>query len=260
MLSRFENYTTVHYVDAEEASEMYADPLFVEDEVMKKGGDGELHEIVMRKRRVVMRMPVQVGFFVLNMAKLFLLRFVYEVLPQLRPTAILQSDTDNIYLATDCTYEEFLQDAQKRLSEDEYRRWFVRTDSAENRKFDERTPGLFKLEGVECVKFLATSAKCYVALDQDHDVAKAALRGTQRRPINDGLFSKKVFERVLRYQRHPHRPSRPTAVNRMMRYNRPRCRMLTCSQRKIALNFLYLKRRGMAHGWWTEPLELAPGE
>jgi len=106
---------------------------------------------------------------------------------------------DNLWLGCSKTYEEWLEEARRVLPEDVYRTWFVRMENIDLQKYDKYTPGLFKLEKT-CHKFLAISAKAYLALDKFSNTVKFALRGTQRRPVNRGVFSAATFETVLARQ------------------------------------------------------------
>jgi len=93
-LSRIEDYQRVLFLTEGEAAEKQTDPLFVDsDFVGHLQDDTPIFEVSLRRARITHRLPVQFGFSILCNAKLWLLRFIYEVLPKLSPVIILASDT-----------------------------------------------------------------------------------------------------------------------------------------------------------------------
>lgn len=83
------------YCNLEEASAKVRDPLFTSlDEISP-----ELYEVIMKKKTITHKLPIQIGFFIFNYAKLRMLLFVYEFVQFYfhdRDYALVYSDTDSI--------------------------------------------------------------------------------------------------------------------------------------------------------------------
>ena len=84
----------------------------------------------MVKDRVLLDVPISVGFFVLEYAKLLLLSFYFDFLVEFLPFdkfALIQCDTDSMYFSLS-EPSLFLAVAQEKRSKfiQEYENWFAR--------------------------------------------------------------------------------------------------------------------------------------
>ncbi|KAK3736485.1 hypothetical protein QZH41_017404, partial [Actinostola sp. cb2023] len=96
--------------------------------------DEDTYEVQSAKKRINLNLPIQVGYFVYQYAKLRMLQFYYDFL-------------DNAYIAISAeSFEEIIRPEIREEFEAEKHDWLPRTDTAEHRAFDKRTPGLFKIE------------------------------------------------------------------------------------------------------------------
>ena len=98
-----------------------------------------------------MNLPIQVGFFVYQYAKLRMLQFYYDFLDKYLNRADFQTcemDPDSAYIAIAGESVEFLVKPELRVEFDQDKcNWFPRTDTPEHKAYEKRTPGLFKVEG-----------------------------------------------------------------------------------------------------------------
>ena len=121
------------------------------------------YEIEKSKPELRLSLPIQIGYFIWQYAKLHMLQFFYDFFDKFFDRAYFQyceMDTDSAYLAvsvpslTDVIKPYMLPTCTNVLEEychneiveaDADLHWFPRT-CTKHVKFDKRTPGLFKLE------------------------------------------------------------------------------------------------------------------
>jgi len=112
--------------------------------------DDETYEIQSCKKKIKFDLPIQIGFFVYQYAKLRMLEFYYDCLDKYIARCDFQyveMDTDSAYIAL--SGESIDQVVKPELREEfliDKPNWFPRTDTPEHRAYDKRTPGLFKIE------------------------------------------------------------------------------------------------------------------
>ena len=79
-----------------------------------------------------------------------MLQFYYDFLHVFLDRAdfeYVQMDTDSAYFAiSGDSLESLVKPKLRQLFEQEKEKWLPRTDTEEHRRYDKRTPGLFKLE------------------------------------------------------------------------------------------------------------------
>ena len=127
------------------------------------------YEFRMKKMRLKENLPIQVGFAVYQLAKLRMLEFYYDFIDRFIDRSdfqYVQTDTDSAYCAFssndfDCLVKPHLKEEYNRIKSD----WFGRDDTPENKLYDKRTPGLFKLE-YEGDGIIALSAKMYYSFNE----------------------------------------------------------------------------------------------
>ena len=124
---------------------------------------GPAYKVELRKSKITIDRPFQVGIVVYQLAKLRMLQFYYEFLDfylDRRDFELIQMDTDSMYFALS---RERLEDAVRPeyevQFEEEKKRWLAWD------KWSNREPGLFKLEK-EATSGIALCSKCYHMEDQ----------------------------------------------------------------------------------------------
>ena len=207
--------------------------------------DEELYEVELNKKAIRLSLPLQIGFFVYQYAKLRMLEFYYSFLLRfIHPSdfQLCEMDTDSAYLAIS---SERLEDIIQPHLRDEYQRekssWFPRDDTAANRAFDKRTPGLFKIEweGDGIVALCSKSYYCFGAQD------KVSCKGINKK-TND--ITKRRYLQTLETQQVGE------GVNRGFRMRQDG--MHTYHQVKTAFTYLYPKRKVAADGVSTTYLDI----
>ena len=121
-------------------------------------------EFHFKKLSFKQNLPIQVGFAVYQLAKLRMLEFYYDFIDYFVDRSDFQycmMDTDSAYLAIS---GDSLEDVVKPELKEEFQQskhlWLGRDDTEEHVLYDNRTPGLFKLE-YEGDGIIALASKMY---------------------------------------------------------------------------------------------------
>ena len=198
----------------------------------------DVYKIELRKPKIEITRPFQVGIVVYQLAKLRMLQFYYEFLDfyfDRRDFELIQMDTDSMYFAF---AHERLEDAVRPGYEAEFeenkKRWLAWD------KWSNREPGLFKLEK-EATFGIALCLKCYYIEDQATGQAKVSSKGVNKRQ-NEMRATR--FERALE-------GSKDMATNRGFRMHNGA--MYTYEQRKLGLSAYYEQTRASAHRAGSTP-------
>ncbi|XP_078601001.1 uncharacterized protein LOC144876010 [Branchiostoma floridae x Branchiostoma japonicum] len=147
--------------------------------------DDNFFEIESAKRTIKFNLPMQIGFFVYQYAKLRMLAFYYDFMLKFVDVSDFQyceMDTDSAYIAISA---DKLEDVIKPDMRDSYFReksdWFPRTDTKQNAAYDKRTPGLFKEEwsGSGIVGLCSKTYYCFGGDDTNED--KFSCKGVSKR-------------------------------------------------------------------------------
>ena len=201
---------------------------------------GDAYKIELRKDKIDITRPFQVGIVVYQLAKLRRLQFYYEFLDfhfDRRDFELIQMDTDSMYFAF---ARERLEDAVRlgyeAQFEEDKKRWFACD------KWSNREPGLFKLEK-QATFGIALCSKCFYMEDRATGQAKVSSKGVNKR---QNEMRAERFERALE-------GSRDMATNRGFRMHNGA--MYTYEQRKLGLSAYYDKRWVLPDGIHTEPIE-----
>ena len=207
--------------------------------------DENLYEVELNKKAVRLGLPLQIGFFVYQYAKLRMLQFNFDFLLKFIDPSdfqLCEMDTDSAYMAISA---QRLEDIIKPHLRDQFQRekssWFPRDDTPAHRAFDKRTPSLFKVEW-EGDGIVALCSKTYYCFgDQD----KASCKGINKRTNN---ISKRRYLDTLQTQQAGQ------GVNRGFRMREDG--MHTYRKVKTAFTYLYPKRKVSADGVTTTYLDL----
>ena len=222
----------------------------------------------MVKDRVLLDVPISVGFFVLEYAKLLLLSFYFDFLVEFisfDKFALIQCDTDSMYFSLS-EPSLFLAVALEKRSKfiQQYENWFARDychlhkemffecmfNGSEWKpescckvfaKYDSRTVGKFHTEW-KGDGIIALCSKCYYCIG---DYCKHSSKGISKR---HNQLTAKDYKDVLTSQ------TISKGTNRGFRVRGPK--IFTYTQNRKGLNYLYSKRKVGEDGITTYPTHL----
>ena len=212
------------------------------------------------KSRIKMDLPTQIGFFVLNYAKLRMLEFYYDFVDKYLGRSnfeYCEMDTDSAYMAItqkdfkSCIKPGMLADYERGLSSfctderveaDNEFHWFPRTCCTKHAKHDKRTPGLFKIE-FEGDEIVGLCSKTY-AVKNDEE-CKFSSKGVNKRFIDEPM---ERYNKVLK----THEAGKSVNVGFRV-YNHA---VRTYTQEKTGFSYLYCKRVVHEDGRTTSPLNI----
>ena len=132
----------------------------------------DTYEVESCKKTVKLNLTIQVGFFVYQYAKLRMLQFYYDFLDKYLDRADFQMcemDTDSAYIAiSGDSVESLVKPELREEFQQDKCNWFPRTDTAEHKAYDKRTPGLFKVEweGEGIIGLCSKTYYCFGAKDK----------------------------------------------------------------------------------------------
>ena len=161
----------------------------------------QLYEVELVKSEIEHREPIIVGFFILQYAKLRMLKLYYNFFKKLCDTEKyeeLEMDTDSLYLARSEVNLEDIILAEKRKEWNAIRsrdytysftanatgNFFPRTCCSSHKKHDKREPGLFK-EEFRCTEMLCLWSKTYCCYDRKSNKYKFSSKGLNKRTLED---------------------------------------------------------------------------
>ncbi|XP_038067357.1 uncharacterized protein LOC119737233 [Patiria miniata] len=207
--------------------------------------DDDVYEVDMAKKMIRLNLPLQIGFFVYQFAKLRMLEFYYDFLIKfVHPSdfQMCEMDTDSAYLAiSGNTLDDVIKEEMKEQYVREKHQWFPRDDTAPHRAYDKRTPGLFKVEW-EGDGIIALCSKTYYCFGSKNKISCKGLNKAN----ND--ITKQQYMEVITSQ------TASGGVNRGFRMQHDG--MYTYEQVKTAFSYLYPKRKVASDGVSTSYLDL----
>ena len=226
------------------------------------------------KHKIIMDTPIQIGCAVYQLAKLRMLEFYYDCIDKYVDRSDFQyveMDTDSAYLAiSGDTLEDVIKPSMKHEYELDKYNWFPNETTKESKAFDKRTPGLFKVEfegnsiyalcsklyfveGVEKpidpIKEEEKKKKAedpnYLEDDEEEKKDKYSCKGIQK---NQNVIDKNRFHNVL------FNDEKDKCSNKGFRVINNE--MVTYIQQKKGLSYVYDKRKVLADGVSTVPLDI----
>ena len=261
-----------HNKYVQETSKLINNPLFHKQTPI----DETCFEVEIGKKKINWNLPLQIGFFVYQYAKLRMLEFYYDCLLKYIDKAdfeLCEMDTDSYYFAISANSLEEVVIPSKRLDFfSNYHRWFPaqacdnhRNDFIETKcsggiwdtqqrccqdRFtsDRRTPGLMKIEwsGDGCI---ALTSKTYFCFSSDanggENNIKSASKGLSKRHIQ---LSKHLYYNVLE--------SKESGKGINIGFRADGTKIQSYRQERAALSYLYIKRKVQNDGISTEPLDV----
>ncbi|XP_033729708.1 uncharacterized protein LOC117318890 [Pecten maximus] len=253
-------HTNIKYVRGEtNACNAINDPRFKDLHQL----DEDIFEVENAKRTITYDLPIQLGYFILQYAKLRMLEYYYDfmdVFVDRSDFAYCEMDTDSAYMAISGKRLEDIIKADKRqlydnglygfchvrdVNADNRVHWFPRKCCNDHEKRDKRTPGLFKLE-YEGDRIVSLSSKTY-CVTKDDDI-KFSAKGIQRKTIEDNSNAFRVYEDVLKTK------ETKSAVN--IGFRARNNTVFTYQQEKQGFTYFYCKREVLSNGIDTKVLDL----
>jgi hypothetical protein len=237
--------------------------------------DEGLHEVEEYSSRIIQDLPLQIGFFVYNHAKLAMLRFYYDFMDKYvdrKKFQYCQMDTDSAYLAiSEDSLEDVVREEMREAFFQEWDQWFPAMACDQHREAwiqhklarlpepingypkcclerqlqDKRTPGLFKLEWVG-KGVIALCSKTYLCFQECEKDNKLSTKGVSKR-LN--ALTKEQFSKVL------HNQGNVVGLNRGIKRHHDG-KMYTYRQTRTALSFFYGKRKVLDDCVTTEPTDM----
>ena len=206
----------------------------------------DLYEMLSAKKTIKMDLPIQIGFFVYAYAKLRMLEFYYDCIDRYLDRSTFQyccMDTDSAYIALSGPLSTLIKSDMRQEFKERQHQWFPRKDTEEYRMHDKREPGLFKEEW-QGEGIIALCSKTYYCYGPDGD--KFSCKGLNKR--------QKIPLSAQRYLDVLHDQVAGAGINRGFRLKGTE--MVTYTQKKEALSYLYVKRIVTDDGVSTTPLAI----
>lgn len=204
-----------------------------------------LYEVKQKKKTIKQNMAIQIGCTVFDDSKLRMLQFYYDCIDKYIDRSdyqYIEMDTDSAYMALTDDFENLVKPELKEEFIKNKHSWFPRTDTEENKLYDKRTPGLFKIE-FEGDGMVALCSKSYYVW---RDIAyKCSSKGTQK-SRNKSILNKDTYLRCLQNR------ELVTASNKGFRFTNKRIK--TYEQEKVGLTPIYTKGIVFDDGIHIRPL------
>ena len=201
----------------------------------------------MAKKTIKQDLPLQIGFFVYQYAKLRMLEFYYDFLDKFLDRSDFQyveMDTDSAYIAlAGESLEDLIKPNLRETFSQEKTQWFPRDDTAEHKRYDKRTPGLFKVEW-EGDGIIALCSKTYFCFGTKE---KFSCKGVNKRSNKD-IINQELFLRVLETKQSA------SGVNKGFRVKDNS--VYTYTQTRTGFTFFYPKRKVLEDHVTTIPLDI----
>ena len=259
--------THTHFVSANHATKLINETRF---RACRPVG-GDIYEIEMYKRKHVFDLPLHLGVFTYQYAKLRMLEWHYDFMQKYLPKPMYQlaeMDTDSSYFAlARSTIEECVPEHLKRQFYENYDEWFPakacpihKQDFVEAKlnnltwtpsrcceavsAYSRRTPGLFKIE-FSGDGIVALCSKTYICFGGKE--TKVSCKGVQKKRNMERLTKKNYLD-VLRLQRSGY------GINKGFRAINGK--IFSYAQKRYGISYMYCKRKVLPDGINTEPLDL----
>ena len=259
-----DKHRDIIYADDHEAPKKVNEPQFQQLNPLME----DMYEIEMAKKMIKYDLPLHIGFFVYQYAKMKMLEFYYDFLDKYldrRDYQYIEMDTDSAYIAiSGNSIEEVVKPHLKQQFYEEWNQWlpaeacdqhqadFVQmkvcgqewepADCCKKRKkYDKRTPGLFKIEW-EGTGMIALCSKTYFGWGEKN---KCSTKGISK---HHNQLDKEKFLDVLK--------SKQSRGGINVGFQVKNNTVYTYRQQKDALSFLYPKRQVLGDGVTTIPLEI----
>lgn len=241
-LLNVDNYKKIKHVTNKELDKLINDTDFQDIEKISDN----LYEISMISLKIKYNIPYQIGFSVLNYGKLRILEFYYDFIKEYLIEENYEAchmDTDSMYIALSTkTLEESIKPEMREKYEKEKNKWFPRDCCEKHRKYDERTPGLFKLEW-SGKTLLNLGSKCYYGVGINEKNDKNSMKGCNKNILE---FKDYLETYITNIPKEIENKGLKVSMNSVVSY----------TQKKRGLQLFNDKRKILEDGKSTEPLDL----
>ena len=198
--------TKVSYINKDKAYVKINDPFF--RDITKV--DDIMYEFEMNKKSHKLNNPIHVSIAIYQLAKLKMLEFYYDCVDKYIDRSdfqYLSMDTDSAYIAftDEHPFENLIKkDMINDFQKNKYK-FFPRDYDEKLKKYDKRTPGLFKEEFI-CNKFIGLNPKNYICENLDKktsdDQYKISCKGVKCKEgkvirYNKDILTIENFESVI---------------------------------------------------------------
>lgn len=289
-----EKFQSVKYVQGEGEAMMEANlPQFKKLTPLLE--EEEYYEIEKAKKCLKMNLPIQIGYFILQYAKLRMLQFYYDFMDKFvnrDDFEYCEMDTDSAYMAlAGPSLESVIKPEMKqkymqglkqfheddpKVEADNDLHWFPRTCCGAHAVHDKRTVGLFKLEWQAdtmiglCSKTYIVSRSKHVVTSNNQISAYRLLRKAQKLKLKKKVrhsrirtetkfSSKGISKRRVRAPmttfKHVLSSQKPGSAVNKG-FRAHKNGIFTYEQERCGFSYLYCKRRVLENGIDTEPLDL----
>ena len=228
-------------------------------------------EIEQSRKTINQNMPIILGFSILNYAKLSVLKFYYDFIKKFIPDhrlTIMETDTDSLYLAlskptleecvSNSKIDEFLNEVDTwmpikacDMHRNQYNTsiksklpWKAEKCCLDKYKQECRTPGKWKLEA-EGDEMICLNSKTYILQNTGDCSKKISTKGVSKTQNN---YTINQFKDVLESQRSV------CGINRGIKTVK-RNEIMTYTQTRTALTYMYIKREVLDDGINTIPIK-----
>jgi ribA/ribD-fused uncharacterized protein len=247
----------VKYVEGEMKARMEVNnPRFI---ALTELGDN-LYECESAKSKITLDLPIVLGYFVLQYAKLRMLEFHYDFIDKYidrKDYELVETDTDSLYLALagntlqSVIKPEYIAEFKRKTLDScndlqftaNEENWFPRECCTKHSAFDKRTPGLFKHEAAGS-EMICLSSKTYVLRESD-DSCKLSCKGMNKARVHNPL---EIFMNVME--------TKETVSNKNIGFRARKNGIWTYTQERAGFGYFYCKREVLADGIRTVPLKL----
>ena len=218
--------------------------------------NNQIFEVESYKKTIVMDNPIQIGFFILQYAKLRMLEFFYDCISKYfieDSFELTETDTDSIYMAInqasidECIrsshHDRYQKEIFKSCSDEKSPTWFPRRCCQRHLVVDGRHVGSYKREW-EGVKMVSLCSKSYIIEDANGN-QKVSCKGISKKNLKDPM---QKFQEALH--------NKTTIESNNVGFRIRKSDIYTYLQDKIDFNYFYCKREVLADGVSTKPLNI----
>ena len=218
----------------------------------------DFFEVEMNHNKIKLDLPIQIGFFILNYAKLRMLAFYQEFLSKFiekQDFEMLQMDTDSFYFSIAGNSldevikpnlkQEYINQIMGHCNSKDVNaetHWLPRKCCDLEGKYDSRTPGLFKVEYTGDT-FYGLCSKTYIV--QNGEEFKFSSKGISKRRVK---YPVNIYKSVLETKQS----SGSSNVGFISKNNK----IYTYNQHRNGFSYFYCKRKVCDDGIGTEPLDI----
>jgi len=207
-------------------------------------------EVNMKKKKILMNIPISIGFFILQYAKLRLLSFYYDFVDlyfDRMDFELVQCDTDSLYMAiSDVNLDRLIKPSMLESYKKDVSNWLPRSFPPEAALFDKREPGLFKVEW-EGDKIVALNSKMYSVYNSSTNKSKFSCKGVSKKNFTHPTD---MYQDVLE--------TKQTKQGANIGFRTKDSKILTYHQTRNSFTYYYIKRKVLEDGIHTTYLDISP--